>query len=95
VSRTHQLKTWPEPFVAVIDGKKRHEIRVDDRGFAVGDVLHLREYDPSPAGSTLLHRGYSGRECWARVTYLTPGGQWGLPSNVCVMSINVMQKAQS
>lgn len=93
MSRTHVLKTWPAPFEAVVDGKKRHEIRVDDRGYAVGDVLHLREWDPSPGfGTSLLARGFTGRECWVHVTYITPGGQWGLPSNTCVMSIDLTQK---
>jgi hypothetical protein len=40
----HDLKCWPEPFAAILSGEKRHEIRRDDRGFKVGDVLRLREY---------------------------------------------------
>jgi hypothetical protein len=87
--RTHVLKTWPEPFQAVLDGRKHYEIRVDDRGYAVGDSLVLKEWDPSEPPTT--HRetwgDYTGREVYVLVTYMTPGGQWGLPSNVCVMSI--------
>jgi hypothetical protein len=92
-NRIHTLKTWPAPFQAILDGKKRHEIRVDDRGYAEGDVLHLVEWDPSveafaPMSASLRRTGdYTGRECNVRVTYLTPGGQWELPSNLCVMSI--------
>lgn len=81
MSCTHELKTWPAPFQAVLDGIKRHEIRVDDRGFAVGDELTLKEWAPSPVGH------YTGREIDVRVIYITHGGQWGLPANVCVMSI--------
>ncbi len=80
---THRLKTWPVPFAAVLDGSKRHEIRVDDRGFAVGDVLELVEWKPSkptPFRET-------GRVCRRVVTYLSPGGTWGLPAGLCVMSI--------
>jgi hypothetical protein len=81
--KTHELKTWPEPFQAVLDGRKRHEIRVNDRGFAVGDVLELFEYEPhKPDGEK-----YTGRTVRVRVTYLTPGGSWGLPAGLCVMSI--------
>lgn len=38
----HTLKCDPAPFDAVAAGIKTHEIRFDDRAFAVGDVLTLR-----------------------------------------------------
>lgn len=92
MSRLHVLKTWPEPFVAIIDRKKRFEIRRDDRGFAVGDVLNLKEWDPSLkwpySESSSFNGNYTGRECFVTVTYLVPGGRWGLPADVCVMSIS-------
>lgn len=77
---THELKTWPGAFQAILDGKKTYEIRVNDRDFQVGDNLHLREFD-AEAGA------YSGRELTVRVTYMTRGGEWGLPDNLCVMAI--------
>jgi hypothetical protein len=87
--RTHVLKTWPEPFQAVLDGRKRYEIRRDDRGFAVGDVLTLVEWDPTRRERPYEYkaRGETGRDVHVRVTYLTPGGAWGLPAELCVMSI--------
>lgn len=78
----HILKTWPAPFEAVRLQTKRHEIRKDDRPFKVGDVLELREWHPE----TEL---YSGRRCRVTVTYMTHGGQWGLPYGLVVMSIDV------
>jgi hypothetical protein len=81
----HELKTWPDPFAAVLDGTKTHEIRVADRPYAVGDVLHLREWDPATAWMTTA--GYTGREVRVEVTYLTTGGSWGMPEDRCVMSI--------
>lgn len=105
MSRTHELKTWPEPFAAVLAGTKRHEIRVDDRGFAVGDVLVLREWEPEPEKDAYGFRyaekpwrklyeydGYTGRVLTVRVTYLTPGGAWGLPAGLCVMSIELKEQ---
>lgn len=42
----HELKTWPKYFAAVRSGGKRFEIRRNDREFAVGDILVLREFEP-------------------------------------------------
>lgn len=78
----HELKCWPEPFQAVLDGRKRHEIRQYDRSYCVGDTLLLREYDPEK-------KTYSGREVTAEVTYFSRGGEWGVPLGACVMSIVV------
>jgi len=77
---THELKTWPEPFGAVVTGRKTHEVRKYDRNFIVGDELLLREYDPDT-------QTYSGRNCLVRVKYVTQGGTFGLPDDLCVMSI--------
>lgn len=85
--KTHELKTWERPFQAVWDGLKLHEVRVNDRGFEVGGVLYLREWDVG------LQK-YSGRGIRAEVTYITPGGYWGLPKELCVMSIKVTGKEQ-
>lgn len=52
----HELKIWPAYFDAVIDGNKTWELRKNDRPFAVGDSLWLREYHPSS-------ESYTGRDC--------------------------------
>lgn len=78
--KIHELKTWPEPFREVDAGRKRYEIRVNDRGFDVNDFLWLREYNPCTDT-------YSGDSVVVEVTYMTRGGQWGLPDELCVMSI--------
>lgn len=94
--RVHELKTWPEPFGAMLDGSKRFELRKDDRGFAVGDVLLLREWDPA----IYVVRGqpyydacaYTGRKLRVRVTYILHGGRFGLPNGMCVMGVSTLEK---
>lgn len=76
----HSLKTWPEHYEAIVAGTKRFEIRKDDRGFKVGDVLTLLEWKPS--AQVYTRRGVS-----VRVTYLLHGPDFGLPADMCVMSI--------
>ena len=46
MSKTHDLKCWPEYFQQVWDSNKLFEIRKNDRNFQVGDKVLLFEYDP-------------------------------------------------
>jgi hypothetical protein len=62
----HELRTWPEPFALTWEGVKTAEFRADDRDFAEGDRLRLREYDPA-------RDAYSGRWIEADVTCCTRG----------------------
>lgn len=41
----HALKIQPKYFTAVLHGKKNFELRKDDRGYQVGDLITLREYE--------------------------------------------------
>ncbi len=76
--RTHSLKTWPGPFSAVLDGTKTFELRQDDRAYAVGDILILKEYDPSKECSSpwLCVCRFSGREIRKLVTYRCAIAEW-------------------
>lgn len=60
---THQLKTWPVFFGPVAEGIKTFELRRADRKFAVGDLLHLREWLP-------FEQDYTGEEVTVKVTYI-------------------------
>lgn len=64
--KTHELKVWPDFYPAIADGTKTFEVRQNDRGFQVGDTLHLREYSPGPDE-------YTGRHITKRVVYLVNG----------------------
>jgi ASC-1-like (ASCH) protein len=74
---THELKCHVEYFDAIEDGRKTFEIRRNDRGFAVGDFLLLRAYDP-------IADDYTGLDLVVGVTYITDYGQ---PHGQVVMGI--------
>lgn len=77
---THDLKTWPEFYVAIVEGTKRFEVRRNDRRFAVGDTLNLQEWDP-------VTKAYLGREARRTVTSILRGPKFGVKKGFCVMSI--------
>ena len=69
MSKVHDLKIRPEFFSSLEDGVKLFEIRKNDRGFQVGDVLRLREWEPDgDAGD------YTGNIAIADVIYMTSFG---------------------
>jgi hypothetical protein len=83
--RTHELKTWPEFFSAMLRGDKPFDVRQDDRGFAVGDSLWFREwcsFADHPDGGV-----YTGRAADASVTYVLRGGQFGIAEGYVVLGI--------
>jgi hypothetical protein len=59
---THELKTWPGYFAAILDGRKKFEARVNDRVFREGDTLLLVEYNP-------LTKERTGRSLRRKVGY--------------------------
>ena len=81
--RCHELKTWPAPFQAMALGLKPFELRKDDRGYRVSDLLVLKEWDPQAAdnGGSEEH-GYTGRSIRARITYVTRGAGDGCGGTV-------------
>jgi hypothetical protein len=91
---SHELKAWPHFFRSVWDGTKTFELRRDDRGYQVGDILLLREYDPDRDDLPCGER-YTGRELTARVEYILVGGQLGLEEGYVIMSIKRMQRSSA
>jgi hypothetical protein len=82
--KTHELKTWPSFFVAVLDGTKTFECRKNDRDFSTGDLLILREFRPdsSPEGGA-----YTGRYTERYVGFVVLGGTFGVEHGHCVMAL--------
>lgn len=77
---THELKTWPTYFNAVMNGIKPFEVRKFDRAFKIGDVLLLREYNPND-------ETYTGAVCTRRIDYILKGGQFGIEEGFCVLGL--------
>lgn len=65
----HELKCWSRYFNDLY--VKPFELRLNDRRYQIGDVLHLREWCPMEAA-------YTGRECLREVIYLLSPGAPGL-----------------
>ena len=59
----HALKTLPEYFNPVIEGKKGFEVRKNDRPFQEGDLLALNEWDAKT-------EQYTGRSCLVYIDYI-------------------------
>lgn len=60
----HELKIEPAYFRSVLSGDKTFEIRRNDRGFKLGDIILLREYSSYDAF-------YTSRELIREICYIT------------------------
>lgn len=79
---THDLKTWEVYFTAILDGRKRFEIRKNDRGFKKGDHLLLKEWNH-------ITRSFTNRELTVKVDYIIKDApSFGLADGYCIMSIS-------
>ncbi len=56
-------KSWPEEFEAVLAGKKKYDLRLNDFEINKGDILILEEYDPKT-------KEYTGRTIEKKVSYV-------------------------
>ena len=77
---THELKTWPTEFQAVLEGKKTFDVRAKDRDFKVGEFLTLQEYDPEK-------KAYTGKSCAREIIFIMEGGKFGVQEGYVAMSI--------
>ena len=77
--QTHELKILPKYFEDVLYGRKRFELRKDDRGFEVGDWIRLREWEDGK---------YTGRVYYVLITYiLRDVPEYGLKEGYCILGI--------
>lgn len=90
--KRHVLKCWPEFYDAIAGGRKTFELRRDDRGFEVGDVLELRWWNPETES---YYDGDSSdtNTLFARVSYvLRDAPNFGLAPGFAIMSFELVDE---
>lgn len=60
---TIKKKIWPEYFEAIVSGKKKYELRLNEFDVNEGDTLILEEWDPET-------KEYTGRNIEKKATYV-------------------------
>ena len=72
----HELKILPEYFEEVYYGRKRFELRENDRNFKVNDTFVLREYKDGE---------YTGRYFCECISFILKGcKEYGLSDGYCI-----------
>ncbi len=61
-----EKKAWPEYFQQIVDNKKTFDLRLNDFDITEGDILLLREWDPTS-------KSYTGKKIEKQVGYV---GRW-------------------
>lgn len=78
------IKILPEYFEEVIAGRKRAELRLNDRNYKKGDIYDLREWNPT--------RGrYTGRKVNIEITHVLEGFE-GLTKGWCMFSFKTYEE---
>lgn len=77
----HKLKLRQDFWYEVKRGRKTAEVRKDDRGYQVGDVLHLVAVDDD--GQEVKTNG----QLFRTVSHILQGGQYGIESGYVMLSI--------
>ena len=80
--KTHELKTWPSYYNAIVNGVKHFEVRKADRPFKVGDTLLLREYNPN-------NEQYTGACVTREISYILQGGQFRIEAGYVGLGLAV------
>lgn len=74
----HELKILPRYFQYVWCGDKKFEIRLNDRDFRKGDIVHLKEWNG---------KEYTGRDCLRKISYILYDDVPGIEKGFCVFGL--------
>jgi len=74
----HKLGILPEYFKAIKEGRKKFEVRFNDRDYKENDILILQELDQ-------LGENLTGNEVFVKVIYILK--DFGLQEGYCILGI--------
>lgn len=74
----HKIKCEKKYYQAIERGKKKFELRLNDRNYQVGDTVTLLEVD----GGVWTTRSLPPVE----IQYVLQGGVYGLPEDMCIFN---------
>lgn len=77
MTKVHELKILPKYYKDVAEGRKKFELRKNDRDFQIGDLLLLREFDGD----------YTGNKIYVGIIYILKGGEYGLDKDYVILGI--------
>ena len=75
----HEIKVWPPYYKDLVTGKKKFELRKNDRNYEVGDFVTLREW-------CNITEKYSGSSFQIRISYILSEPVFGLKIGYCIFS---------
>ena len=75
----HHLKTWPEHYIFLENGRKNFSLRKNDRGFKDLDYCIEWEYIPD-------QKVFTGKSIIYQIHHVLDNSQHGLENNYCILS---------
>ena len=75
----HQVKSWPEYFGPISHHTKTFDLRKDDRGYTLGDVITFEEFRPGVGE-------YTGKKTTCRINYILRNFD-GLMPGYCILGL--------
>lgn len=87
--KTHNLKTHPQYFNAVLNGDNYFELRKNDRDFAVGDTVVLNEYVAPTEPDMVNAAAFTNRKIEFSISSLLQNvPEYGLMDGYCIIGFN-------
>lgn len=80
--KEHKLKIKHDYLENILIGKKKSEVRINDRDFQCGDIVYL--YDYNKLGVTKKIESWDKADCFYKITHIHSG--LGMAENYVVLS---------